>query len=264
LIENDNIIDITQIDAKEIIKEEYYSKYKQDMKYFFNELCKLSVNMYIINKIRKFPFDLFTTPDKRIFLLAVLGNLFEYSIVMISRLVVDKRKDVFTLLHFKNSIIGIIKPEYSERFKTYIKKAKLDNKIDNILDKVKTLRNKRFAHFDKKYNFNPKQIDKIYYSELEDILDYLNFILNLLAFDRYYDSLPVFYNKNVQHPKGSDSRSDIEIILDNIVKQSTIINAPEDPDKWQKILWEKDKSNMTQKEINNFNIYRNKFDLPEI
>jgi hypothetical protein len=69
--------------------------------------------------------------------------------------------------------------------------------------------------------------------------------------------LPIQYHPEVQHPPGYDSRPDIEIILDNIAKNSPLLNLPEkSPQAWK---YRKDMLPETDLEL--LNKYRRKFKM---
>ncbi|GAH17866.1 unnamed protein product, partial [marine sediment metagenome] len=109
---------------KEIILPEYFKDYKGGMEFFHNELTTLNTNIFIINKIIKFPFDIFCYPDDRTFFSMVINNFFEYSIIIISRLFKDTGNNCFTLPEFKKRIIlKYIKPEYKKDFISRIKEV---------------------------------------------------------------------------------------------------------------------------------------------
>jgi len=60
------------------------------------------------------------------------------------------------------------------------------------------------------------------------------------------------YNPNVIHPSGTDSRSDIELLLDLIIENSPFVNMPEN----QSDYWQYFKKNLSEEEIKQMNYYR--------
>jgi len=254
----------SNLDAKEVISLEYLKDYEDGMGFFYSELVTLNTNIFIINKIREFPFDLFCVPDDKIFFLMVINNFFEYSIIIISRLIKDTSANSFTIRKFKNRIVkDYIKPEYKEAFKNRIRNIKFEHIMDDILNRVQDLRNKRIAHTIKDYIKDTRNIGRINFKELEKLRDHINLFFENLSFNKKHIMVPIPYSVEVQHPKDSDPRSDIEKILDSIAKESAFLNTPERYSKWP-IVWKERKKRMTQREISIFKKYREKFGFPKI
>jgi len=260
-LENNNLLNL---DAKEVISPEYLKDYEDGMGFFYSELVTLNTNIFIINKIREFPFDVFCAPDDKIFFSMVINNFFEYSIIIISRLIKDTSANSFTIRKFKNRIIkDYIKPEYREAFKNRIKNSKFEHIMNDILDRIQDLRNKRIAHTIEDYVKDTKNIGRINFKELEKLRDFINLFFENLSFNIEHMMVPVPYSDKVQHPKDSDPRSDIEKILDSIAKESAFLNAPEINSKWPTV-WKEIKKRMTERELNIFNKYREKLRFPKI
>ena len=256
--------DISPLKQEEVINKDHLEDYKNGMNFFFSELVRLNINIYIINKIREFPSSLFCVPHDRIFLSMALNNFFEYSVVIITRIISDEGEGKFTLRRFKNRIIkDYIKSEYRIALQDRMKSIKIDdNTIKYTLEKLKTLRDKRIAHTIEEFIQNT-EIELIEFKELETLINYLNRVFKLLSFNVDYLMLPIPYSDKVIHPKDVDSRSDIERILDSIAKESGYLMMPEELGKWEG-LWEKRKEMISEEEISILNKYRKKFGLPDI
>lgn len=248
-------MDLFSRKAKDILIEGTFDEYEQGMKFFYRELVKLNANIYIINKVRQFPFDLFCTPDETIFFSMVLYNFLEYSIVMIHRMVNDRGSDVITLPRFKNRINDFVRQEFKSEFLSNLKRVKFDKTMKDILKRVEDLRHKLIGHFVEEFAFNIKNVDRINIEELEKLCDAFNSLLNALAFNVEYLMLPLPYSDKVKRPPSADSRSDIEKILEFIARDSGMLNLIED--QWKR-------NSMSEKEIRIFNKYRKKFGLPEV
>ncbi|WP_340016226.1 hypothetical protein [Paenibacillus sp. FSL K6-1318] len=61
-------MDFTMIQAEELFEEPFLSEYKEELKFFYSELVHLNTQLFIIEKVIQFRFDLFTNPNQRIFL----------------------------------------------------------------------------------------------------------------------------------------------------------------------------------------------------
>lgn len=249
---------------KEIILPKYFKDYKDGMEFFQNELTILNANIFIINKIREFPFDLFCTPDDSTFFYMVINNFFEYSVILISRLFTDSSNDCFTLPKFRDKIISqYIRPKYRKDFMHRIEEVNFENLTSDILNHIHKLRNKRIAHNIKKFIKDPKNIRLINFNELKQLQDCSNRLFNNLSFEIKYSTIILPYNEEVIHPKDSDPRTDVEKILDCIAKESPFLNTPERYSKYPSV-WNNIKNNWSKKTLNTFNKYRDKLDFPKI
>lgn len=252
------------LSAKEIILSEYLKNYEDAMKFFYSELVTLNTNIFIINKVREFPFDLMCTPDNCTFFYMVINNFFEYCVIIMSRLLKDTGSDSFTLPIFKNRIINeYIKPDFKIAFKNRIKNIKFYELTNDVLNRIQDLRNKRIAHTLEDYIKDTTNIGRINFDELEKLKDRTNLLFENLSFRIKHIMVPVPYYDKVQHPKGSDPRPDIEKILDSIAKESAFLTMPERYDKWPTV-WIERKKRMTQREIDVFNKYREKLKFPKL
>jgi len=250
--------------TNEVILPEYIKDYDNGLAFFYSELITINTNIFIINKIRKFRFDLFCAPDDCTFFHMVINNFFEYSLIIISRLFKDTGKDCFTLPKFKNKIISkYIKPEYRIKFKQRIKNLEFQNLTSDILNRIFDLRNKRLAHNLEEYIKDIKNIGLINYSELEKLRDCANQLFESLSFGVGHLMLPLPYSEKVIHPKNSDPRPDIEKFLDSIVKESNFLNTPERYSKYPSV-WNAIKNKWDEETLNIFNEYREKYKLPKV
>ena len=72
--------------------------------------------------------------------------------------------------------------------------------------------------------------------------------------------LPIEYHPDVLHPAGVDRRSDVELLLDSLARDSFFLRFPEeDP-----VFWSLYRKNLTERQIETLNQYRAKFGLPGV
>jgi hypothetical protein len=105
-------MDLHKIDANDALKKVDHDYYERGMAFFYGELVTLNVNLFIMDKIAEFRFDLFTGVEQRTFFRMVFHNFFYASLLIITRIAADQGGDLFTLPHFKNRIRQSVKPEY--------------------------------------------------------------------------------------------------------------------------------------------------------
>jgi len=240
-----------------VLEKDSIDEYQKTIDFFWDELTKLNTNIFIIKKIFEFPFDLFCSPEDKIFFSRVVWNFYENSVLIITKLATDKGKDLHTLLKFKNWVFKQIKSEYKSDFRQKLREAKFDLGTKKIFDKAKDLRDYVFAHFNRD---KLKQIPNLNLSELEKLRDKLNSLFDALLFNAEYEMLPLSYSDNVIHPEGVDHRSDIEALLDSVAKNSYLLNMPERfPERWKY-----DKESYDEEAIEKINKYRKKSSLPEV
>lgn len=98
------------------------------------------------------------------------------------------------------------------------------------------------------------------FDDLNIIRQKVNELFNILCFSHGYSVEFIEYSSNVEHPPGTDTRTDIERILDNIAYNSPLINMPEE----QKEFWPHYRQNLSEDDIKIMNSYRRKFKLNPI
>jgi hypothetical protein len=246
--------------AEEVLEKNSIDEYEKGIDFFYDQLVKLNTNIFIIKKIYEFPFDIFCSPEDKVFFSMVIWNFYENSVLTVTKLATDQKGDVYTLPKFKNWIYKQVKSKYISDLRNWLKKSRFDSETKRILKNAQDLRDKMIAHFNKNLLFNMGKVKHINIRELEKLKDKFNFILNTLSFNIGHEMLPLPYSESVIRPKGVEHRSDIDSILDSIAKNSTVLNMPEMlPEKW-----EYTKESYDEEGIKTINKYRKKFSLPEV
>jgi len=249
--------DFSNLTEDVVLEKGSIDEYKKTINFFWDELMKLNMNIFIIKKIFPFPFDLFCPPENTIFFSRVVWNFYENSVLIITKLATDVGGDLHTLLQFKNWVFNHIKSEYISDFRQKLREVKFDLGTKKIFDKAKDLRDYVFAHFNRE---KLEQIPIISLSELEKLGNKLNSLFDAVLFNVEYEMLPLSYSENVIRPKEVEHQTDIEVILDLIVKNSELLNMPERfPEEWKH-----DKENYDKEATEKINKYRKKFNLPEV
>lgn len=184
----------------------------------------------------------------------VFENFFFTSILIITRITTDQNSDFFTLPQLKNRIRNImIKDEYVGEFDNRLREKRFDKNTRDLLDKATKLRSEKIAHIKEDIVFRRTNETIMYYKDLISLRDQLNELLETISFGLGHLMLPPEY-------AAESSKSDIEEILDLIVKDSYLFNLPEK----NLFLWEDSKVNLTQDQIKIINQYRVKFGMNEI
>jgi len=251
--------DLSELETKEILREDSLPEYEKGMNFFYSQLVHLNTTIYIIDQILKFPFKLFVEPDKMIFFKVFVRNSFDAGILIITRLATDQGNDLYTLMRFKNRVRELIKPEFTDLFDERLRKYRFDKRIATLLKKIKMLRDERVGHARQDVVLGAFEGAQMDFSELKSLRDALNLLLQSLSFNTYYVMLPGPYDPEVQHPVGSNHKTDIEEILDSVALNSAMLQMPErNPNMWTH--W---RTELTDLEIGQINSYRKKFGLSE-
>jgi len=255
-------INLRELQPADVIESSWLEEYEESIQRMWQELVLLNSNLYILDKLLSFPFDLFVAPDRRAFFRLVEINLFRSCIMIVWKLVADRGPDSLTLRRFKNEIREHIRCKYSGGFDAALKETKFDKQTAQLLQPIKALRNKRIAHLDKDFNLSPEQREemRVSLSDLKVVRDALNQLFELLCFGHQRVVLPIEYYPEVENPPGVDARSDIEEFLDNIARDSPLLNMPENEPQH----WPYDRRSLSKDDLQRLNEYRRKFGLPEV
>jgi hypothetical protein len=255
-----NIVDLTELSAEEVLDTSVLSldSYKRSMDFFYWQLVKLNVNIHIIDKVVHFPFGLFVGPERTTFFRFVRDNFFESAVLVITRLITDSGKGHYTLPRFKREVTRAIKPLYKDAFYKHLSGVNFDKRAKSLHFRVKYLRDKYIAHIDVNVAFRTDELADLTLAELTEIRDGINKLFDSLSFNVYHSKLYVDYDPNITRSR--EHKSDIEEQLDCIARHSALLNSPEE----QPETWPYQRERMTENEIKMLNLYRKRFDLPEV
>ncbi len=253
------MMDLREVKPVDAIESSWLEEYERRMNVLWWELVRLNSNLYILDKLLDFPFDLFLPmPDQSTFFNIVLWNLFEFSILTAWKLV----EDTLTLRSCKNEIRQHMRSKFKSGFDAALKETKFERQIERLVEPVKTLGDKRIAHLDRDFNLSSQQVEemRVSLSDLRVLRDALNQLFEVLCFGHERRVLPIEYHPEVVRPPGVDARSDIEKLLDNIARDSPLLNMPEnEPDRWSYF-----RQGLSGDVLQVLNEYRKKSGKPEV
>ncbi len=252
---------IHQVNYKDALQEKYHAEYKQGMDFFFlKQLVPLNLNIRYVEKIIQFPVHLFAPYEKSTFLRVVANNLSDFGLVIITRLATDQQGNHFTLPRFKNKVREMLKSEYVKLFDNQMKLVRFDSQTRSLFKQARGLRNDSVAHLDEAMVAGNPTIHPLNFSELKQLRNALNTLLDALAFDTEYMMLPIQYNSKVHQSSRFRDTTDIEEILDSIARNSDLLNLPERHPR----SWKHRSNNLSPQDKVLLNQYRAKFGLAEI
>ena len=255
-------VNIQGLNPSEVVLPSSIEEYRNGLNRIWEQLFLLNSNLFILQKIHEFPEPLFfLDPSKQDFFALVQINFVQYSMMIVSKLTIDNDADCLTFTKFSNWIRSNIKSEYLYAFNEAMKKTNVVKRRNRYsLNKIKEARDNFLAHLLIDQNMHPKIAEiQIAVEEILSICEYLNEQFSVLCFNEEHGLLPIEYAPNVQHPIGSDARSDIEYYLDLIVQNSDFFRMPDESPYWNMV-----KTKYSKELIDILNKYRRKFGKPEI
>jgi hypothetical protein len=253
-------VDFSQKNPDDVLKTESLDEYRAKMTEFHLRLTSLKVDLFIVQKIVDFPLGMFTVLEDGLFLNRVVQNFGLMAVLKITAMATDQVSDARTLPKFKKFMYQAIKDEFRDEYRQLLKGVKFGARTESLLEKAKTLRNTQIAHALRDPAVELGEDEIMTFGEVKSLADELVRLFDVASFSSEYYYLPASYDPRVQHPVGSDSRPDIEKILDSIARESGVIRSPENhPERWphRRERW-------SQAKIDLFNAYRRKFGLPEV
>ena len=251
---------IHDLSFEDALKQGELDYYKQGMDFFYAELVDLNVNLFILDKVIAFPFNLLVGVEETLFFHMVFRNFFYASLLIITRIAADQGGGLFTLPRFKNRIRQAVKKGFQGQMDDRLREVRFDKKTQKLLERARKLRTQRIAHAVEGVVLGEEQEIRVFHGDLQQLRDQLNDLLDALSFNVENMMLPVQYSPDVIHPEGSDKRPDIELVLDSIAKSSPTLNMPED----HPARWSRRRKQLTSEEMKVINQYREKFGLRAI
>lgn len=251
-------VDFFSLSPDQVILPDYVQEYRDGMNFFFRELVWLNTDIYFVEQILAFPFDVFVVPEQTIFFRRVVDNFLDNGLLTVTKIAADNGVDLYTILGFRNRVRQMLIPSYQAAFQQLLRESRFDQTTNDILKRAKSIRNGRIAHFSQALAFHIPEQDRVDFSELQHLRDILNQQLRLLSFDTDHLMLFPEYSDRIQRANDTSHATDIEHALDSVAWNSPLTHMPEqDP-----LYWKIQKPHMSQRELDIINRYRKKFGLP--
>ena len=257
----ENDVNLNELDPSEILEPSSLETYEEALELIWQQLLRLNSNLFVLDKLLDFPGDLFLGPGKQTFLALAEINLFENSLLTISKLTTDTNKDSLSLPRFKNCVRKKVRQKYLTAFCQLLRDNKFSKTTKTSWEKVKNIRNSFIAHLAVDENLQPKILGhpRVSFQEVKLVTTELNRLFDTLCFGHKRLTLPLDYDPSVQHPPGVDSRPDVEYILDLIAQDSYFFKMPEESQ-----YWDIEKQKLSPEMIGILNKYRRKSGKPEV
>ena len=250
-------MDITDKRPEDVLKPEFVGTYEELHKDIWHRLVEINASVTILETIQKFPFDYFYPPQENTFWTAVYWNFIDITIVLIHALAEDQVPDVHTLRNFTDKIRDEwLKDSGKAEYIDNLRKAKFDHITKNILKKTTDIRHKLLAHRIIDLGGHLSDPHGVKVSAIRRAYDATEKLFRSCSFSAEYECT-LYPNETCG---GKPIERDIDHLLDLIVKDSYWLNEPErNPIAWQCVRPQK-----TREELDELNIYRQKFGLPHV
>ncbi len=253
---------LMSLDPKEVFEEDWVDTYKKRISALHLQMSEIRSTFFLYEKIVKFPFHLFLQYSGHFWSLT-RRSMFVAITVGLWRLLYDEEPNSLTVVKMRNEVMKRARDQTAkDEIQRILRRANLKNRLVTIKDEIRRMRHKHFAHLDRVNVDNPpvQASQGVTIQEISDLLDAAEYILNAIGLDTQYKFLLGGYDSTVRQPQGIDPRTDIEQMLDDMVKSSPGFNLPETNPYEFEFYWK----NKNPNERKVFNQYRKKFGMKEI
>lgn len=255
-------LDIRDISPKDALNKDWVDTYKKEHEAIWWEIVRYNTNLFILNKISKFPFKTFLISfNDSNFWRNTTRALFDSNILIIWRIVVDKGQDVLTIKRLKNSIRkNIIDNKIRSIFDKQLTEINFDEEVEQLEVKIKKIRTNYLAHFIRDSNVEQEDSSndgiQIMYSDLNKFSDDIEKLFSIISFSDAHSTQTIGYLDSLINGE----ETDIDDVFNGLVRISSVLNMKEQqPDYFKQ--WIKDISLEDYKIIND---YRKKFNMSQI
>jgi len=214
-----------------------------------------------LRQIVEFPFSLFGERPGPFWTL-VRESLETSVIVGLWRILFDTDGDALTLRQLKNQVrVHAVDDSARRAIADRLRERAVGTRIAEIEEKVTYLRHNHFAHLDAKAVTGqaPEPHQRVTFEELDGLAEAAHDLINSIGMRTYYMTLFPDYDPTVTRG-GRHEPSDVETLLDDMVKRSDVIHLPETKPYEFPFFWK----HRSTRERQQYNRYRRKFGLLEM
>lgn len=252
-------MDLSEMKPEDVIHPACWAEYESKRDVVWWQLVRLNSTLHVLRHIGEFPFGvLFPTTPMHFFQLT-FRTLVDMALLIIDRLANNSRHGPGALFRFRNLTMTQVREEFRPDLREALRVSRLTN-MQKCLQRIGKIRDHFVAHLDKDMAVAdgvPPEL-QVTLQDLEEVSEALGGLFNVLCFGVEHTVLPLEYLPGVQHPQGTDPRTDIERILDSLAEQSLILRLPEK----RLTSWNAWKKKHSPEELEIVNRYRVKLNLP--
>jgi hypothetical protein len=252
--------DFTREDLNPIWRSEYEAEHQE----LWFQAVALNTNLFLLGRVTGFPFNLLgINPNP--FWMMIFRALYESTVMTLCRISLDARREALTVQKFRDDVIANLRSEELRRtFAEHLASLKFDAQLAVVGEEAKGLRDKHLAHLNRELARDPEKrggYPLLPVTALQMACKGVCTLVDALSLDVGLGFDFIEYNADVIHPVGTDSRPDIDRILDDLARESVVLKMPEEQprswsDVWSRRLSAEDKAILNQ--------YRAKFGRPPV
>jgi hypothetical protein len=255
------MVDKVDVKPVAVLAPGFLPAYERDITALHLQLSSLRTNLFVLEHLVAFPFGILA-PGQATFWTVVVRNLYFSSLATAWGLAFDTDDRSLTVVRFRNAVLPkITDARVAKAVKERLAAIDFDAVRDRLRPRLDLLRHKVIAHLDRELLSQvhgvPAKVPGVALSELKDLCQVLDGVINALGFGTHYSTLPIDYDATVTHPPGVDPRPDVERILDDLARHSEYLNMPErQPQEWPFLCIA-----LSDDDLAAINRYRSKFGL---
>ncbi|MBK8028635.1 MAG: hypothetical protein IPK17_03810 [Chloroflexi bacterium] len=257
-----------QIEDVDVIAPQYIEVYQKECQAIYWRLWAIHNELFILEKIESFPFDLFTAVPRRTFWKLIKRALIESIIVNLWTLVAEQ-DGLFALQVFQNRIMTKFKrPDIDVSVDEYLKKqlrrVDFKSRSKQVAMKINEIRNRYIAHMDYPTHIDPSSVVELKglalnIAEIKEVHQTAYELFQVLWFGNY----PVLDEwEYAPRPNAPNFITDVEILLSFVASRSSLF-AQSDFAVDDKLRDER-LNELTEEQIQMFNEWAEKIRLARI
>lgn len=254
-ISSTHIDDIYPFQAFErAFKEEY----DEELNILYLELVYLNSNIFLLERILRFPFQLFSGRKTNTFWELITKSLFNDCVLHLNKIVIDgnNKGNSVGLRELKKKVLTNLVEKYKRSFLKKLKEMRFEKNFEDFKELFKKLRDKHVAHLDRNWlerntvgRFAEYSVDL---ESLKKACELVNQLFRTICIGE--DRCLIMTEYHIE------KYTDIDKVLDLIAKDSRLLNMPER----EQAEWLFEKERLSSGEMEFLNKFRANYNLPRV
>lgn len=251
---------LSEIEPKVLLDASYLRLYEEQMAALQAEIVLLRSTLYVLGHFLRFRFDLFVKPTEQTLQALAIESLGRSAVLIEWKILLDNNPASIVLPKLARDIVAHVKPEYRADASESTLPMTRSAELGKVLQRVKRLRMKNFAHFDRKSNTlcTGGRNLRISLRELLLVSDFICRSYRVLCFGCGRGTIPWCYVSKSPE-KFTDDSTDVTRLLEGIALASHLLKMPEDEPGYWECHW----GRLPRQDVALINAYRQKAGLKE-
>jgi hypothetical protein len=249
--------------TRDILNPGWIPTYERELDAVWMEGVRATQYLYLLDRILGFPFSLLGFGEDPFWRLTSVA-LYESTIHALSRVALDRRRDVMTVQRLRKDLFENIQSEEQRRaFELHLASLRFDQQCDEIGSQIRAVRDQCLAHVNRAAVHGKNSMEALRLAlpvaDLHTMNDGLCELITALSLDVGRSYHYIEYSPLVQHPSHLDERTDIEKLLDLVASSSSVVRCPEE----QPGFWPHLRAELADSELGAINRIRTRLGLPK-